>query len=133
MDQPVKRSDLPKNWGPNVQRVIVCPSYSGKIKPSENVNTEQQRFDPGAPATDSDDLIVLLYFNVVDEDYKDYTYSFKHNNASGKKVPLNKPTETTSAGQKIDLEPSFVVLNFGKRGSLKDEPINIFDRPPLPW
>ena len=90
-------------------------------KKCENDNqTTHLRVNIGAPASDSDDLIVLLYFNVIDADYDNYTYSFIHkdNEASGKKVKLNNPTKTTSAGAKVGLEPSFIVLNFGQRGKL---------------
>lgn len=78
---------------------------------NQNENGQQLKIE--APATDDDDLIVLLYYNVIDTDYENFTYSFIHNKTPDTKVKLNNP-----ALEGATLEPSFIVLNFGPRGGL---------------
>ena len=97
----------------------------GNIKPDdgkkENPTDITARDSDYLKPSDEDDLIVFLYFDVIDKDYDKYDYYFVHNKAPKNKVKLNNPTiQEQPNDPRQDLEPSFITLNFGSRKNLKD-------------
>lgn len=75
-------------------------------------------------ATVDDDLIAILYFDITDTAYKEFVYTFEHNNATAntEKVVLNHPVKISSVtGKEVPNDQSFVLLNFGPRSKLPDE------------
>jgi len=101
--------------------ILFLNSCDPSQKKTDTTESDVSSIEPFqlAPKT-GDDLLVLLYLNITDLDYKRYVYEFSHNKTPDKKFTIQQPTITNSNGIDIAQEPNFVLLNLGKMNSLPD-------------